>query len=182
MMTLKIIEEWRPVPGYEGRYEVSNTGRVRSLDRKEMCNGKERPRKGRELAHIKKRGYSLVKLCKDGNVRAVGIHRIVASAFLPNPAALPEVNHKDENRSNNLVSNLEWCDRAYNAKYGTAPTRIANKLHKPVISTDSKGNETFYKSVTDAAVAFGGAPGNICNAISGYSKSAWGLKWRYADA
>ncbi len=181
-MKLKIFEEWRPVPGYEGLYEVSNTGRVRSLDRVDHFNGINRPRKGRELAHIDKRGYHIVKLCKDGNVRAVGIHRIVASAFIPNPTSLPEVNHKDENKSNNNVSNLEWCDRVYNAKYGTAPARIAEKLHRGVVSIDQNGVETAYKSIKEAAEAFDGTPGNICNAISGYSKTAWGLKWRYADA
>lgn len=181
MMALKITEEWRPVPGYEGLYEVSNTGRVRSLDREEYFNGTSRPRKGRELSHIPKRGYSLVKLCKDGTVRAVGIHRIVAAAFIPNPLGLPEVNHKDECKTNNHASNLEWCSRAYNAKYGTAPARIADKLRKPVISIDSNGVETVYESVKLAAQSFGGTSGNICNAISGYSKTAWGLKWRYAD-
>lgn len=181
MTKLKIIEEWRPVPGYEGLYEVSNTGRVRSLDRVECFNGTSRLRKGRELAHIPKRGYSFVKLCKDGTVRAVGIHRIVASAFIPNPLWLPEVNHKDERKTNNNAVNLEWCSRAYNASYGTAPKRIADKLHKPVISTDNNGIETVYESVKAAAQAFRGTPGNICNAISGYSKTAWGLKWRYAD-
>lgn len=180
-MKLTNIEEWRPVPEYEGIYEVSNMGRVRSLDRMETINGVTRPRKGRELSQISKRGYRLVKLCKDGCVSAVYVHRIVASAFIPNPNGFPEVNHKDERKTNNAVNNLEWCDRAYNARYGTAPDRIATKLHKAVISTDSNGNETRYESIRDAAKAHGGTSGNICSALSGYSKTAWGLEWRYAD-
>lgn len=181
MKMLKTIEEWRPVPGYEGLYEVSNMGRVRSLDRMETFGGVTRPRKGRELSQIQKRGYRLVKLCKDGCVSAVYVHRIVASAFIPNPNGFPEVNHMDECKTNNAVNNLEWCDRAYNARYGTAPDRIATKLHKAVISIDSNGNETRYESVKDAAKAHGGTSGNICSALSGYSKTAWGLEWRYAD-
>ena len=176
------FEEWRPIPNYEGLYEVSNMGRVRSLDRMETFDGVARPRKGKELSQIPKRGYLLVKLCKDGRVRAAYVHRIVASAFIPNPNGLPEVNHKDECKTNNDVSNLEWCDRTYNARYGTAPDRIAVKLHKAVVSIDSNGIETRYGSVKEAAEAHGGSSGNICNDISGYSKTAWGLKWRYADA
>ena len=118
-----MIEEiWRPVVGYEGLYEVSNTGIVRSLDRYDNRNCF---RKGKVISLLKKGeyGYIQVNLCYNGKLYKKYVHRLVAQAFLPNPDNLPEVNHKDEDKTNNSVDNLEWCDRSYNLKYGTARIR-----------------------------------------------------------
>ena len=116
-----MIEEWRPVVGYEGLYEVSNTGRVRSLDRYvKTCYGSYRLHKGKVLSPgIRPDGYLVVSL----QYRMFRVHRLVAEAFLPNPDNLPQVNHKDEDKSNNRVDNLEWCDSKYNNNYGTARIR-----------------------------------------------------------
>ena len=116
-----MIEEWRPVVGYEGLYEVSNTGRVRSVDRYvKTCYGSYRLHKGKVLSPgIRPDGYLVVSL----QYRMFRVHRIVAEAFLPNPDNLPQVNHKDEDKSNNRVDNLEWCDSKYNNNYGTARIR-----------------------------------------------------------
>ena len=116
-----MIEEWRPVVGYEGLYEVSNTGRVRSLDRYVKGKGKSYfLHKGRVLSPaIKPEGYLIVRLQR----RTFYIHRLVTAAFLPNPDNLPEVNHKDEDKTNNRVENLEWCDHKYNMNYGTRNIR-----------------------------------------------------------
>ena len=89
-------EKWLPVPGYEGLYEVSDHGKVRS--RKKVL--KEHPMRN---------GYYNVSLFKDGKYKAYGIHRLVALAFIPNREHLPQVNHKDGNKKNNAVENLEWC-------------------------------------------------------------------------
>ena len=121
-----MIEEiWRPIPGYEGLYEVSSYGRVRSLDRFIVDSlGHRRFYKGKVLSPIKdKYGYLSVKLQK-GNKH--NIHRIVAQVFIENIDNLPQVNHKDENKSNNRVDNLEWCDQAYNNLYGTRLERLIN--------------------------------------------------------
>lgn len=123
-----MTEEWRSIEGYEGLYEVSSYGRVRSLDRYEINNlGYKRLLKGKILSPgIKKDGYFIVSL-KNKNFR---VHRLVAQAFIPNPEGLPQVNHKDEDKSNNNVDNLEWCDSKYNNNYGTARIRTRETLVK----------------------------------------------------
>ena len=123
-----MIEEWRPVVGYEGLYEVSNTGRVRSVDRYvKTCYGSYRLHKGKVLSPgIRPDGYLVVSL----QYRMFRVHRIVAEAFLPNPDNLPQVNHKDEDKSNNRVDNLEWCTAKYNNNYGTARIRAKESAIK----------------------------------------------------
>lgn len=116
-----MIEEWRSVIGYEGLYEVSNTGRVRSLDRcVKYSNGQIHLYKGKILSPvIKDNGYLVVNLQR----RTFYIHRLVTEAFIPNPDNLIEVNHKDEDKTNNSVDNLEWCDHKYNVNFGTRNIR-----------------------------------------------------------
>ena len=117
-----MIEEiWRSIECYEGLYEVSNTGQVRSLDRYVKGKGKSyRLQKGKMLSPIKnKDGYLQVNLCCNGKYKIFLVHRLVTKTFIPNPDNLPEVNHKDEDKTNNSVDNLEWCDRSYNNNYGT---------------------------------------------------------------
>ena len=119
-----MIEEWRPVVGYEGLYEVSNTGRVRSVDRFYY-----RLHKGKVLSPTKDRyGYLTVTLNCNGKSKTIKIHRLVAQAFLPNPDNLPQVNHKDEDKTNNNVTNLEWCDAKYNVNFGTRQERYRNTM------------------------------------------------------
>lgn len=119
-----MIEEWRKIVGYEGLYEVSSFGRVRSLDRFYY-----RLHKGKFLSPTKDRyGYLTVTLNCNGKSKTIKIHRLVAQAFLPNPDNLPQVNHKDEVKSNNCVENLEWCDGKYNVNYGTRQERYRNTM------------------------------------------------------
>ena len=114
-----LLEDWRPVKGYEGLYEVSNIGRVRN-------------RHGYILrAGLKKSTtayYKRVTLYRSGIAENKTIHRMVAEAFIPNPKRLPVVNHKDEDGTNNVVDNLEWCTVQYNATYGTAIERRIAKI------------------------------------------------------
>ena len=118
-------EEWRPIEGYEGLYEVSNTGQVRSLDRYvKYSNGRIHLHKGKVLSPIKDTDdYLKVNLYCNGKNKKCLVHRLVAEAFISNINNLPEVNHKDEDKSNNRVDNLEWCNRKYNVNYGTAKIR-----------------------------------------------------------
>ena len=110
-------EEFRDIPGYEGLYEVSNLGRVR--------------RNGRILKPLKHRdGYLKIDLNKQGIRKGVYIHRLVGLAFIPNPDNLPCINHKDEDKTNNTVKNLEWCTREYNNNYGTRNERISESQYK----------------------------------------------------
>ena len=127
-------EEWRPIEGYEGLYEVSNTGLIRSLDR---FVGNRNRIKGKILSiNIKKGGYCSVVLSKYGKMKGYQVHRLVAQAFIPNPDNLPQVNHIDEDKSNNCVDNLEWCTAKYNINYGTRQeraidTKVKNGYYDP---------------------------------------------------
>ena len=117
-----MIEEWRPVVGYEGLYEVSSYGRVRSVDRYDNRNCF---RKGKVLSPgIKPDGYLTVVLSCNGKCKTINVHRLVAQVFIENPDNLPEVNHKDEDKTNNNVDNLEWCSRKYNVNYGSRKDKV----------------------------------------------------------
>lgn len=118
-------EIWKPVVGYEGKYEVSNLGRVRSIDRINVfeARGKKNHRflTGKILTpQFDGRGHYLhVQLSNGEKSRIELVHRLVAKAFIENPYNFPEVNHKDENKTNNMANNLEWCDHKYNNNYGS---------------------------------------------------------------
>lgn len=117
-----MIEEWRPIEGYEGLYEVSNTGQVRSLDKYDSMN---RFLRGRILRLFTDGlGYLRAQLYSNSKRKSFLVHRLVAQAFIQNPDNLPQVNHRDENPSNDNVDNLEWCDGKYNVNYGTRIDRI----------------------------------------------------------
>lgn len=130
----KIVEEWRPVVGYEGIYEVSDWGNVRSVDKTVNClvYGKYKIKRHIKSAVLKKAittwGYNQVMLYKDSIGKHKSVHRLVAEAFIPNPNNLPEINHKDECKTNNTVENLEWCDATYNKNYGGRTNKVAKKL------------------------------------------------------
>ncbi len=120
-------EIWKPVVGYEGLYEVSNLGRVRSVDR--LVNhpsGSKSLRKSKLLSPNMTRGYLCVHLSKNCKVTSQRVHRLVAEAFIPNPYNLPMINHKNEVKSDNSIDNLEWCDCNYNINYGTSIKRMIN--------------------------------------------------------
>jgi hypothetical protein len=131
------MEIWKDIIGYEGCYQVSNLGNVKSLNY--MHTGREKILKTKQ----KKNGYMHINLCKDGVTKTHSIHMLVAETFIPNTDNLPQVNHKDEVKSNNCVDNLEWCTIEYNNKYGTHIQRCANSnrnnpiTSKPVICIET---------------------------------------------
>jgi hypothetical protein len=117
MKIAKNNEIWKDIAGYEKMYQVSNLGRIRSLPRRDKRN---RFWNGNILkSQVNKYGYLSVKLTKDGKSKRYMVHRLVATAFLPNQNHCKEINHKDENKQNNSVDNLEWCTRSYNVTYGS---------------------------------------------------------------
>lgn len=126
-----MIDEWRPVVGWQGFYEVARDGRVRSVPR--VCvrrNGTTQPLPGRLLRHQPcTTGYVMVNLNDkaNGRLKCAKVHRLVAEAFIPNPDGLPEVNHKDSDRGNPHFDNLEWVTRSQNRKHAYA----AGNLHPP---------------------------------------------------
>lgn len=125
-------EIWKPVLGYEGLYEVSSYGRVKSVDRYvKACYEKYRLHKGKVLSPAKDRyGYLSVVLSYNGKHKTITVHILVAQAFIPNPDDLPIINHKDEDKTNNRVENLEWCTAKYNMNYGTRNIRIKDTAIK----------------------------------------------------
>ena len=133
---------WKDIDGYEGRYRVSNCGRVKSLARTRIGkSGSIVPVAEKILKqNTDKDGYKDVALCTDGHLRYFRVHRLVAIAFIPNPHNYPMINHKDENPANNMVSNLEWCDQSYNTSYSNY------KISCPVL-LDGK----YFKSIRAAA-------------------------------
>lgn len=178
-------EIWKPIKGYEGWYEVSNLGRVRSLDRiVTYSDGKNYSLKGKMLKmHYCGSGYLQFILHKNGKTEHKYPHRLVAETFLPNPNNLPEVNHKDENKTNNCVDNLEWCDSKYNKNYGTAIQRMAEKKSKTVLKIDINTNEVIeeYPSAMEAARKLNIYQGNISDCCRGKYKTAYGYKWKYKE-
>ena len=142
-------EIWKDVKGFEGRYQVSNMGQVRSFDKEWLL---ERENKGSCIMHKKGRilkqtvsvwGYYRVSLIDGSKYKKPAVHRLVAEAFIPNPNNFRCVNHKDENKLNNHVDNLEWCSYKYNNNYGTRNKRIFEKVNsprmRPVVQYDLKG-------------------------------------------
>ena len=169
-------EIWKPI-GYEG-YEVSNLGRVKSY-KYDKINGKiMNPYKNTK-------GYLQIDLQLDGrkseNRVNLSLHRLVAIAFIPNPDNLPQVNHKDEDKTNNCVDNLEWCTNDYNAHYGTHIERVAEKIRVPIYSVDKQGNIEHFPGVREADRIVSGkeygisAPISMC--LNGKRKTAYGRQW-----
>ena len=160
-------EEWKPIEGYEGLYEVSNMGRVKSLNYRKT--GKEKIMKGGDDGH----GYLSVNLWKDGKANKGKIHRLVAQAFLENPQNLPEVNHKNEDKTDNRVENLEWCTKQYNIEYSQAKAVIGiNKVSGLILE---------FPSQMEASRQTGTNQGHIWGCCNGRRKSAGGFLWFYAD-
>lgn len=165
-------EEWRPVVGFEGSYEVSNKGRVRNVGGKELSIGYD------------KDGYPRVSLYANGSNQGYVIHRLVAKAFVenPNPEQFDQVNHIDEDKTNNFFMNLEWCDNLYNRRWGTGVQRAAEKKSDAVVATRLDNGETeFYKSMNEAARELCGDSGHISDAVNGKRKVAYGRKWERAE-
>lgn len=180
------MEEWRDIKGYEGLYQVSDIGRVRSL--------KQRTKGGFHVLDVpkirkpsvSKKGYLWLSLYNEDGRRFYAVHRLVAEAFVPNPGKLNEVNHKDEDKRNNSAGNLEWCDRVYNMNYGTCVERFTmnNPNRRTVLQYTADGVlVNSYASSMDAHRATGIDNSAITKCCLGrtYFKTAGGYVWRYAE-
>lgn len=142
-------ETWKDVVGYEGFYKVSNKGNVYSVERKNSLGNKCG---GRTLKPItNKDGYIYIGLYKGGIRKRKRLHRLVAETFLPNPNNYPEINHRDEDKANNNVENLEWCTRGHNVNYGTRNKQVGKKLSKKVRAVNIKTGEVLIFNSTQEA-------------------------------
>jgi hypothetical protein len=177
------MEIWRDIEGYEGLYQVSNMGRVKSLERN-VVKGKGGLYKIEEKILKSGKhsgGYLYVCLYNEGKIKYYTIHRLVANAFIPNPNNFPQVNHKDEDKTNNRVENLEWCDRKYNCNYGTHNERMAKSRSKPVLQFTKEGYFIKkWESAKEVERELGISNSNITACCKGKIKTAYGFVWMYA--
>ena len=177
------MEKWKAIRGYEGRYEVSNYGRVRSLPHYTKTKGGAiRLSPGRILSLCESsNGRYKVHLSKPSGTRWENVHRLVAFAFCDGYFDGAQVNHKDENPKNNYASNLEWCTASYNCKYGHRNERMIEMRKKAVsqFSLDGVLLKT-YETLNGAARLTGISAAHICDTCKGKRMKAGGFKWAYA--
>ena len=163
------MEIWKDIEGYEGLYQVSNMGRVKSLK-----FGKER------ILNPSKNRYVIVTLSKDNKTNYFQVHRLVAKAFIPNPHNLPQVNHRNEDKTDNRVDNLEWCSAKYNSNYGTRNKRASVSCRKTILQFTLDGEFVKkWQSGTEINKELHILKGDISACCKGKQKSAGGYKWCY---
>jgi hypothetical protein len=174
------MEEWKDIDGFEGLYQVSNIGRVRSLNHE--TNGKKYI--GKVLSTKVTSGYPTVLLSNGAKKTLCRVHRLVARTFIENPTKLPEVNHLDGNKNNNCVENLEWCTSRENKIHAwvTGLTK-APPPEKPRMVEQYNNNVLIavYKSIDIASILLDISSEDICKCCKGKRKSAGGYQWKYKE-
>ena len=175
-----LIEIWKDVVGYESTHQISNLGRVRVKESTIHTSTGNRIYKSKLLNPQTNNGnYKFVTLIVNNNRKTAYIHRLVAEAFIPNPDNLPCVNHKDEDKTNNSVDNLEWCTYQYNNSYNDKGKRISATKSIPVYQFDLNGNLIKeWKSMKEAGKSLGIDEANISAACSGKLKTYKGFIWK----
>ena len=181
-----VYEEWKDIKGYEGLYQISNFGRVRTYDKLlNHFSGKKRILKGKVLKLSFDRRYYFITLYKEGKRKLCLIHRLVAEAFIPNPNNYTEVNHKGENKTKNYVWQLEWCTHKENCNYGTRNTRIVDSRtgtfrKRVTLQYDMNNNLVArYCSLSEASRQTGLKVQDIHRVVKGNRKSCGGFIWKY---
>ncbi len=157
----------KDIKGYEGLYAITADGQVWSYRSQRYLTPSPNAN-----------GYLRVNLYKDKKPKNKFIHRLVAAAYIPNPNNLPEINHISEDKTDNKVENLEWCDRIYNLNYGTRKEKAAKSHYKAVYCVELN---TTFESQKAAAETNGIAATNIAACCKGKRQTAGGYHWRYAE-
>lgn len=174
---------WKPIAGYEGRYEISNNGKVRSF----MTN-KGHIRKTPLILSFKidRYGYCVIGLSKRGVKKSFQVHRLVAKAFVENPQNLSQINHKNEDKTDNRADNLEWCTILYNNNYGTHAKKISDsmrnnpKISRAVLQCNIAGEVIKeYPSTHEAARVNGFLQCGIAACCIGQRNTYKGFYWKY---
>lgn len=176
-----MTELWRDIPGYEGLYQVSNAGRVKSLARLSApFNGNVYTVRERVLKPwMQNAGYLVVGLNSKARRKEHLVHRLVASAFISNPERLPIVNHINGVKTDNRVDNLEWCSEEFNAWHNAYTLKHeSTKVKRRVVCLD---DSVIYASATEAARSVGGCNQNIIKCCQGLRTRAYGRRWAYAE-
>lgn len=167
-----MIEEWKDIEGYEGLYQVSNLGRVK------RSKGKYMKSERILMLFINTPGYLQVMLCKNNKCKKFTVHRLVANAFIPNPENKPQVNHIDEDKTNNKVSNLEWVTAKENVNHGTRNERSSKKI-KAIDIANGEWND--YKSISECARELGLHQSSISMCLKGKRKTSGGYTFKYKE-
>lgn len=177
-------DKWFDLKEYEGLYQINVKGDIKSLERFNEKSG----RAGRLYlerilkTHLGRNGYPQVVLHKNGKSKTFRVHRLVAKQFIQNPLNLPTVNHKDENKLNNHVDNLEWCTVEYNNNYNHRQLKIAEKRKKKIAKYDKFNNLiTIYNSLKEATESVNGYKGYIINCCKGLKQDYKNYKWEYYE-
>ena len=178
--------KWTDIKGYDGIYQISDNGKVKSLNRKEKYSGFKRERKERNLKQIIRSKYLSVNLCIGGKTKILSVHRLVALAFVQNPENKPEVDHIDGNKLNNHSANLRWVTSKENSNNPNAPCneigKQLNKGGKKVLQFDLDGNLiNEWLSTMEIQRQLGFKRGNISNCCNGLIKRSYGYIWKYSN-
>lgn len=153
----------KDIIGYEGLYAITSCGKVWSYRSQKFLKNT-----------ILNNGYAQVDLCKDGQSKKYLVHRLVAEAYAPNPLGLPQVNHKNEVKTDNYINNLEWCDSEYNNNYGNHNKAISKSVY--CVELDK-----IYSSTREAAKELGIKGNHISCVCRGVRKTSGGYHWRYVN-
>ena len=184
------MEVWKEIKEYEGVYFISNKGRIKSVDRRiPNTNGVgTRLIKGKILSTtLNNKGYKCVSLHKNGKIKTFTIHRLVALYFIPNPNNYSDVNHKDENKKNNKVENLEWVTHEYNMNYGERAIKASKKLKNTrTLSKNGKARKVInldtgkvFDTILEASWYYNINASGISQCCRGKSSNCGGFKWKY---
>ena len=166
------IEQWKAISETGGLYEVSTMGRVRRTSTQKILSQK-----------MQGNGYLSVHLSINGKLVTRNVHRLVALAFVENPGNHTQVNHINEDKTDNRVENIEWCSPSYNCKYGHRNEKMVESRRRPVVQMDLHGNIiTVFQVLNEAGRKTGISPAHICDVCNGKRNTAGGYVWKYSKS
>jgi len=185
-------EIWKDIKGYEGLYQISNFGNIKSVERIAFRNKTTFKKKEKLLSpFLNRNGYLAIVLWKDGKYKMTYIHRLVTLTFIQNVNKLEQVNHKDGNKLNNRVDNLEWCSRSDNIKHAVkcglitkekiydTINKMMEKVKKPVLQMKKGVVIAEHESATRAERVLGHHSSNISACCRGKLKTCYGFEWKW---
>lgn len=190
-MSERDVEIWKDIAGYEGVYQVSNWGRIKSLERVVNCKGGQKLNKERIRKDCNAHGYRNIVLSKENITHCYLVHILVADAFVPNPDNLPEVNHLDCDKMNNYYRNLERCTKLANMQHASSNGLLGKSWRgksygkhptsRAIAQFDINDNLVrTWGSTSEAADVLKLNRTNISKSLTGLQKTSFGFKWKYA--